>query len=207
MTLHHASRFACLPFLAFVAAASGCTWLGTHDTGYQNSQEAPVLKVPAGLDQPSRSAALTIPASGNVTGIADPSGPPPALGANPMVPTRTPDHPRYIGSETSLTLTDDPASAFRRVSLALERTSVMRVASKDEAAGTITLMHDTVVREGGWFRRMTGRTSTKTESTPRIVHVMAEGTGVRVQIEDAQGQVVEDETAHEIIAALKSRLG
>jgi len=191
--------------LTLVATLPACSWFRADRSGYLNAKEVAPLEVPPGLDAPSRSNELVVPpapASGRVGVEVSPQ--PPSGDAAPVVQS---GKSSYTGTETSLLVADEPAGAFRRVQLALDRSGVMTIASKDEEKGTITLKRDTVKREGGWIRRMLGRTSTKTESITRVVHLVPEGTGVRVQVEDEGGREILDETAREIIAALRARLG
>ena len=195
--------------LALVLATSGCAFLHADRTNYQNSRETKPLEVPPGLDSPSTSSELTIPGTGTAAAERHATS-----AANPVPPTDTPatSTPRpapgtYVGTETTLALPDEVGSAWKRVALALERSGVMSVVGRDEAAGTVTLKQDTVTKEGGFFKRMIGRGGTKTESVTRVVHISAEGAGSRVRIEDESGRAIEDESAREIIAAIKQRLG
>ena len=197
--------------LALVLATSGCSFLHTDRTNYQNSHETKPLEVPPDLDSPPSASELTIPGSG--AGAA-PRTAPVATSSNDVPPSDTPTSstPRpapgtYVGTETTLVLPDEAGSAWKRVALALERSGVMSVAGRDEAAGTVTLKQDTVTKEGGFFKRMIGRGGTKTESVTRVVRISAEGAGSRVRVEDESGRAIEDESAREIIAAIKQRLG
>jgi len=197
--------------LALVLVTSGCSFLHADRTGYQSSRETKPLEVPPDLDSPPATSELTIPGSG--AGAAPRSAPASTSGRDvPPSDTPTASTPRpakgtYVGTETALVLPDESASAWKRVALALERSGVMAVVGRDEAAGTVTLKQDTVTKEGGFFKRMIGRGGTKTESVTRVVRISAEGAGSRVQVEDESGRAIEDESAREIIAAIKQRLG
>lgn len=193
--------------LAVMLATTGCNWLRGDRTDYQRAKETRPLEVPPGLDTPSGTAELTIPGSAKGTSTSAPvNATPPSAGALPAsAPKAAPQ--TYVGTETSLVLSDEIGSAFKRVSLALERSGVMTVVSKDESAGTVTLKQETVTREGGFFKRITGRSGTKTESVTRIVRIVPEGAGSRVKVQDDAGHDIEDESARQIIAAVKQRLG
>jgi uncharacterized lipoprotein len=195
-----------LAALALTCALGACSWLRADRTGYQQSRETRPLEVPPDLDSPATATELTIPGSGTATARSTGST---ASAAPPSVPpssgTQAPSS--YVGTETTLVLTDEASSAWRRVAIALERSGVMTVVAKDEAAGSVTLKREMVKTEGGWFRKMIGQANTKPESVTRVVRVVAEGAGSRVHVEDEAGRTVEDESARQIIAAVKQRLG
>ena len=177
----------------------GCGIFGKKSS-YEASRASTPLEIPPGLDAPSTSGALEIPESQGATtaeGVAAPA------------PTRTPYAPQAVvaGDESSLSLADAPAGAWRRIGLALQRSGVGEVVSSDEAAGTYTLKTEVVKREGGMFSKMFNRDKVTTESATRVVRVAAAGEGSTVTVEDENGKTVEDEAARRVIAALKQRLG
>jgi uncharacterized lipoprotein len=201
-------RVLTLALLAAITMTTGCNWLRADRTNYQGAKETRPLEVPPGLDTPSSKSELTIPTpakSASSTAAIDATPPSGSVSAPASAPT--PVAQTYVGTETTLLLGDEIGSAFRRVSLALERSGVMTVVSKDESAGTVTLKQDTVTREGGFFKKITGRAGTKTESVTRVVRMAPEGAGTRVKVQDEAGRDIEDESARQIIAAVKQRLG
>ena len=192
-------------FLLVVAllALSACSWFKSNPSQYQNAQETAPLEVPPGLDVPQRTAQMTVPEATGAPGAA-PAAAPTTTTSNTTAGSQK---PAYNGTETSLVLEDDVASAFRRVGIALERSGTVTVTNRDEAGGTLTVTRQEVTQEGGWFRRLTGSDTSKSTTVTRIVRIVPDGQGARVQVEDEAGRETTDENARLIIAALRERLG
>lgn len=181
------------------ALLAGCGLFGRSNS-YESSRASRPLEIPPGLDAPSTSGALEIPeaeSSGATTGVA--ASVPPASAYAPQAVV--------AGDESSLSLADAPAGAWRRIGLALQRSGVGELVSSDEAAGTYTLKTEVVQREGGMISKLFNRDKVTTQSATRVVRVAAAGEGSTITIEDESGKTVEDEAARRVIAALKQRLG
>jgi uncharacterized lipoprotein len=193
-----------LLFLA-LGALSACSWFRENPSDYKNAHETAPLEVPPGLDVPPRTSQMTVPeaAPAGAAGAAPHAEPAMTTGTSTAGTTK----PAYIGTETSLMLQDDVPSAFRRVGIALERAGTVNVISRDEQNGSITVTRNVVTEEGGWFRRVIGKDTSKSTTVTRVVRVSADGEGARVHIEDEAGREMTDETARQIVAALKERLG
>ena len=189
--------------IALSLVLAGCgLWGGRKEQAYKSSHEGRPLEVPPDLDAPSTSRSLSIPASadasGNAAGQPDAATPPlDAAPASTIAP----------GDESALTVTDGVAGTWRRVGLALERSGVGEIVARDEGAGTYTVKSTVTEREGGFFSRMVGRDKVSVEEATRVVRVVADGTGSRIQVEDESGETVEDAAARKLIAAIKQRLG
>ena len=171
---------------------------GKRRDAYQGSREGRPLEVPPDLDAPPASRSLVIPAGGEGSADGSVAGEsvPPSGGAS-IEP----------GRASSLSLRDAPAGAWRRVGLALERSGVGEIVSRDEAAGTYTMRLSVTGREGGFFSRMIGRDKASVEEATRVVRITAEGEGSIVRVEDEAGAESTDAAARKLIAALKQRLG
>jgi uncharacterized lipoprotein len=184
-----------------VLAAGGCSFFGKKSS-YEQAQASRPLEVPPDLDTPSTAGSLSIPETG--TGAtADGSAPSDA-------PSDAPAPEIVAGEDSSMSLADSPAGAWRRVGIALERSQVGEITARDEATATYTLSGMTRVAakdDRGFFKKMF--TSEKSESTQvtRVVRISADGDGSRVTVEDEGGQQQGDEFARRIISALKQRLG
>lgn len=178
--------------LATAVGSSGCARFRVHNV-YDNAKPGKPLEVPPDLTSPSTLGALTIPDANGSARAAEVGVP--GLPSSALV--------------TEVVIADDPASGFRRVGLALERSGVAQVLSKDESASSYKVhVGFTVVEEKpGFFRRMFSRGGGKTTSVDRVVRLVPAGGGSKVQIEDESGKVVDDESAHRLLAALKERLG
>jgi uncharacterized lipoprotein len=177
------------------ALLGGCSLFGGRGD-YQRSQETRPLEIPPGLDAPATSTTMLVP---SVEGGSAPLD----TGAVPaqIVP----------GEESTLALADSPAGAWRRVGLALERSGVAEVVSRDESAATFTISgtsRETRPAEGGFFKRIFSGDEKVEESTvTRVLRISADGAGSSLTVEDERGQPVADDLARRVIAALRQRLG
>jgi len=188
-----------LALLAF----SACSWFRSNPSQYQNAQETAPLEVPPGLDVPPRTSQMSVPEAPGASHEA-PAAAPATTTSNTTAGSQK---PAYIGTETSLVLEDDVPSAFRRVGIALERSGTVTVTARDEVAATLTVTRQAVTQEGGWFRKLTGSDTSKSTTITRVVRIVPDGQGARVQVEDEAGRETTDENARLIIAALRERLG
>ena len=191
--------------LAVSLVLAGCGMFGgKKEQAYKGSAEGRPLEVPPDLDTPSTSRSLSIPVTADAVGTegaADPD----AAAAPPV--DAAPGASIQPGDESALTVTDGVAGTWRRVGLALERSGVGEIVSRDESAGTYTVKSTVTEKEGGFFSRMIGRDKVSVEEATRVVRVVADGSGSRIQVEDESGSTVEDAAARKLIAAIKQRLG
>jgi uncharacterized lipoprotein len=192
--------------LALPLVLAGCGMFGgKKEQAYKSSSEGRPLEVPPDLDTPSTSRSLSIPATADAAATDAASDTPDAAAAPPL--DAAPSASIQPGDESELTVTDGVAGTWRRVGLALERSGVGEIVSRDEGAGTYTVKSTVTEKEGGFFSRMMGRDKVSVEEATRVVRVVAEGTGSRIQVEDETGATVEDAAARKLIAAIKQRLG
>ena len=182
-------------------ALAGCNLFGKK-SGYEDSRANAPLEIPPDLDAPSTTGALEIPEADGT--VSDAGGTAPGTTA---APANYAPQAVVAGDDSSLSLADAPAGAWRRIGLALQRSGVGELVSSDEAAGTYTLKTETVERKGGMFSKMFNKDKATTVVATRVVRVAAAGEGSTVTVEDEDGKVVEDEAARRVIAALKQRLG
>lgn len=194
LTTRHA-----LVLLLLALPMAGCGLFG-RKSEYERSRTARPLEIPPDLDAPSTAGALVIPE----TAAGSPSGT--ATAAPSAAPSPAPG-PIVAGDDATLKLGDAVAGAWKRVGLALERSAVGEIVSRDEATATYTVRSEVVERDGGFLSRMVGRDKVSTTTATRVVRIVADGEGSEVRIEDEAGQAVDDTAARRIIAALKQRLG
>ena len=142
--------------LLALLAFSACSWFRDNPSKYENAHETAPLEVPPGLDVPPRNAQMTVPDAGGGHAQAPAHAEPPAHGEPPAHAdqamatgnsTAGAQKPAYIGTETSLTLEDDVASAYRRVGIALERSGTVTVTARDELAASFTVTRQVVTQE------------------------------------------------------------
>ncbi len=175
----------------------GCSLFGGRSS-YEEAQETRPLEIPPGLDTPAANATMTVP---DVAGA--PAAAPATSGGVPQSISAGPD--------SSLALTDSVAGAWRRVGLALERSGVGELVSRDETAATFTLTGTSMQQakpEGGFFKQLFSSDPPPTSTTvTRVVRIVADGSGSVVRMEDADGATTDDEFSRRVIAAIRQRLG
>jgi len=183
-----------------VLAAGGCSFFGKKSS-YEQAQASRPLEVPPDLDTPSTGGSLSIPEGG--TGATSDDG---SLAA---VPSEAPAE-IVAGEDSSMSLADSPAGAWRRVGMALERSQVGEITARDESTATFTLngtSRVTAQDDRGFFKKLFTSEKSESAEVTRIVRIRADGDGSRVTVEDEGGQAAGDEFARRIISALKQRLG
>ena len=192
-----------LPLLLIASVAlSGCQTIKSinpfrhREPAYKSAGQERPLEVPPGMDQPPATAALTIPAAGNVaqsaTGMSYAAGAPPSAQSGGGL------------RGGSLTLTDTPDSVYRRVGLALARGDAGQVTARDDAAHTYQIAVDTVVTtkpQGGFLHRLFHRSKQETVKGTVTVSVAPSGTG---SVVTASGN---PDAAARVLGILQQRLG
>jgi uncharacterized lipoprotein len=200
--------------LALVAPLAGCSFFHRDkgDAYRQSAQERP-LEVPPDLDTPNSSSALVIPpapgaaTTSSTTDAAIPPAATPADGAAP--PPAVAGVPGVSLSGEGLLVADTPASTWKRVGLALERSGAATIATRDESGATYTVntTGQTTTRPG-WFKRAItfGRASNKVTARVQLtVRVSADAGGSRVAIEGASDEASRD-AAQALLRTLRERL-
>lgn len=117
-----------LPIALIVAtlALSGCGLFGTKHAWKQAEQENP-LQIPPGMDRPATTAALTIPPPGN-TQAASTTAQAPAQAVAPRA-----------SNATTMHLSDDVDTAYKRIGLALQNGDLGTVTAQDATQHTYQL--------------------------------------------------------------------
>lgn len=200
-----------LSLVLCVAAASsllgGCGYLRTKFGGkpdaYKNSSQTRPLEVPPDLDKPNSSGTLVIPdRSGTRASAAVGDATPNAVATSPSS--------TVVATGDGIRVTDSVPSTWSRVGLALVRSGVATIESRDEAAYTYQVKANaTTSRRPGWFKRAItfGRAGDKKVSTPVTlgVRVTSDGEASKVTIEgsiDAAGE----NAARDLLETLRQRL-
>lgn len=200
---------------AIIAASllSGCGFLRKRaerkNNEYKMAVEERPLEVPPGLDMPSTTGSLTIPAAGGAApaAVAGTTETPPAAGSTAVVgASGTPG--AALGGD-GLRVADNVESTWSRVGLALERSGAATIVNRDEAGRTYTVQTtgQTTVKPG-WFKRAVtlGMASTKkTAQVQLTVRVSADGSASKVGVEGANDEASRD-AAHALLATLRERL-
>lgn len=210
--------------LATSLLLGGCGFIHKHfahkDT-YQNSQQERPLEVPPDLDTPNSSGALVIPPAANaatpggtartpVTTTAPPQvGMPPVAASTSALPVSDVGAAGVSADEGGLRVGDTPESTWTRVGLALVRSGVATITSRDEADRTYTVeTTGQSTARPGWFKRAItlGHASSKTTAKVTLtVRVSADGAASRVTVEGATDDASRD-AARSLLTTLRQRL-
>jgi len=187
---------------------SGCQTIRAHnpfrhrEPDYKSAQQEQPLEVPPGLDQPPTSEALTVPEAGGGS-----SNIPVTVNGQPEdAPAETPAGApaTAVISGNSLSLVDDPDSAYRRVGLALERGGVGTVSAHDDSAHTYQIAVNSVVEvksQGNFLHRIFHHDHNETVTGTVNVTIAASGTGSVVNV---QG---DPDAVERVLNVLQQRLG
>ncbi len=187
---------------------SGCQTIRAHnpfrhrEPDYKSAQQEQPLEVPPGLDQPPTSEALTVPEAGGGS-----SNIPVTVNGQPEdAPAGTPAGApaTAVISGNSLSLVDDPDSAYRRVGLALERGGVGTVSAHDDSAHTYQIAVNSVVEvksQGNFLHRIFHHDHNETVTGTVNVTIAASGTGSVVNV---QG---DPDAVERVLNVLQQRLG
>jgi uncharacterized lipoprotein len=183
---------------------SACQTIRSHnpfrhrEADYKSAQQAQPLEVPPGLDMPPNSEALAIP----------PAGGPQVTVNGRVVGSAGSAPPAAVVTGNTLTLADDPASAYRRVGLALERGGVGTISARDDTAMSYQVAVDSMVttqqkETGGFFHRLFHRSHNETRKVTGTVTVSVtpSGSGSVVNVQGNQDAV------QRVLGVLQQRLG
>jgi uncharacterized lipoprotein len=189
---------------------SACQTIRSHnpfrhrEADYKSAQQEHPLEVPPGLDNPPNSEALTIPEAGGPQVVVNGQ----VVGSAGVAPAAESAPPGAVVSGNSLTLADDPASAYRRVGLALERGGVGTISARDDNAMTYQVAVSGMVTtqsedKGGFFHRIFHHSHSETKDVTGAVtvSVAASGSGSVVNVQGNQDAV------QRVLEVLQQRLG
>lgn len=164
---------------------------------FEDARESAPLQVPPDLVMPAANPALQIPAVAGIATNIDQA--PPMLGST--VATASGSLPR--AANAVLSIGDEPASTWRRVGIALQRSGCCKMISNDEAALGYEVELITDAPKPGFFKRMFGSDQ---PSTTMTVRVAAQGADSTVTIVDEGGKVRVDDPAMTVLGVIESRL-
>lgn len=206
-----------ITLLAAVLLA-GCGFMREHfgrkDPAYQLAPEVRPLEIPPDLHAPNDSSALSIPAVGTAPARAPAAtaaqtvvaAPPAASGTAASAPVA----PGVTIADGNLRVADTPENTWRRVGLAIERSGVANITTRDEEgrAYAVLTTGSAPAADGSWLTRALsfGRSSKGgVANVPLTVRVSADGNASRVSIEGATDEASR-KAARAVLAALRKRL-
>jgi uncharacterized lipoprotein len=189
---------------------SACQTIRSHnpfrhrEADYKSAQQANPLEVPPGLDNPPNAEALTVPDVGGPQIMVNGR----VIGNAGAAPSAESAPPTAVVTGNSLTLADDPASAYRRVGLALQRGGIGEISARDDNAMTYQLAVNSTVttqseEKGGFFHRLFHHSHSETRNVTGTVTVgvAASGSGSVVNVQGNQDAV------ERVLTMLQQRLG
>ncbi len=197
--------------LAAMLVLPGCSYLRTKFGGKQDAYKASAqtrpLEVPPDLELPNRSGSLVIPelAAGNSAALANDAVP--AMG---VTPGSAPPSVSAVAGGDTMQVADSLQNTWRRVGLALERSGVASIQSRDEASRTYEISTQArQVRSPGWFKRVVtlGMARDQKVSTPVLLRVRVSGEdgASKVTVEGANSSAG-DTAARDVLQTLRQRM-
>lgn len=148
--------------VAVVVSSAGCGWI-RGKSGYEKSVESRPLEIPPDLDRPAADSSMEIPKAA-------------AQRTAPAAPV----------TGGSFVIADAPASAWRRLGLALDRIEGVQISERNESGSVYNVGY-----EGESF----------------LLKVAPDGEASRISAVDQAGQEVRTGAAGRLLALLKQRLG
>ena len=196
---------------ALFSMLSGCNTMrnkfGRKDDAYKSSVQTAPLQVPADLDAPNRSGTLAIPepSTPKATAATDSSVP-----AIDIKPSSAPPADAHNLSGDGFQVADSLTHTWTRVGLAIERSGVASIQSRDESARTyeISTTGKKTSSPGFWKKVVTlGMAGDKKVSTPVGLRVRVSGVdgASKVTVEGA-GSEAGQQAAQEVLEVLRQRM-
>ena len=196
---------------ALLALLGGCNTMrnkfGKKSDAYKSSVQTQPIEVPPDLDAPNRSGALAIPElSTTATSAATDSSVPGMV----IKPSSAPPVDAHNLSGDGFAVADSLAHTWTRVGLALERSGVAKIQSRNESARTYEI--STIGRKtsspGFWKRVVTlGMAGDKRVSTPVGLRVRVSGVdGASKVTVEGTGSEAGNQAAQEVLEVLRQRM-
>lgn len=156
-----------LVLVAMLALVGGCGLFASRDVPYQDSRSHPPLQIPEDLSQPVADETLRIPDVTPVSPASTGTAAAPGPGGSQLLTDR-------------LVVADHPASAWRRIGLALERMAgEVEIVSRDGDGLRYEVVVTATRPASGFLRRLVRRDERVTERFELVLSGIAEGTEVR----------------------------
>lgn len=192
-----------LLWLAVCSVLGACSWL-KRPAPYADSRGTGELQVPDRLDKPRSDPALSLPPSATGSGLLARDGQvPPEIG-DPGVSTDAAEGASAASFTTSFQVEDEPASAYQRVGLALDRAGYT-ILARDSARAIYRVEVELPATERGrWWKFWQRARSERAELVVQVAATDSDRTEVSVL--DGASQPIVSVESGELLAALKSRL-
>lgn len=197
--------FRCFAVSIACMSLAGCGLFSKKgEETYLSSTPSKSIEVPEGLTPLASNDTLTIASEGGQTAVAEVSDAPPTLDLSSAPENAS-------GPTLTLAVHDEAVSAWRRLGVALQRTSVGQWISSDESGlshtvkGTIASKQH---RPDGWFKRFFTRDKIKHTEVSRLLTVTATADGKSlVTITTLNGAPANDDFSRQVLDAVAIRLG
>lgn len=201
-----------LGFFTVLMLLSGCGYMrskfGSKSEVYKVSSQGEPLKVPSDLDSPNNSGTLIIPERNPTTAPAEiGTGAPSTIMANQTAPPRA--VAPSLGGE-GINIADAPASTWKRVGLALERSGVAKIESRDEKTLTYEVLSSGgTTQSPGWVKEaftLGMADDKKVQTLVRLrLRVTGSGNQSKVTVEGTTSEAASD-AARSILEVLAQRM-
>ncbi|MEO7935207.1 MAG: hypothetical protein ABIR27_03025 [Dokdonella sp.] len=196
---------------AVLSLLGGCSSLrerfGKKTDAYKKSVETRPLEVPPGLDAPNHTGALVIPEPNAAVANVTTDGRVPAVVVDPS--SAPPLDAQNLGGD-GLTVSDSLANTWSRVGLALERSGVATIQSRDAQARTYDISaKGKKTRSPGFLKKVAtlGMARDKSVSTPVGLRVRVSGSDGACKV-TVEGATTESGTnaAAQVLQSLRERM-
>ncbi len=196
---------------AVLSLLGGCSSLrtrfGSKTDAYKKSVETRPLEVPPGLDAPNHTGSLVIPEPNASVANVSTDGSVPVAVIEPS--SAPPLDAQNLGGE-GLTVTDTLANTWARVGLALERSGIATIQSRDAGARTYDISaKGKKTRSPGFLKKVAtlGMARDKHVSTPVGLRVRVSGSdgASKVTVEGATTESGSD-AATQVMQTLRQRM-
>ncbi len=197
--------------LVMLPLLGGCGMIrakfGNKNDAYKNSTQMRPLEVPPDLDSPNRTGALLIPEPNATSAAATIDSSVPAA---VIAPSSAPPLDAQNLAGDGLQITDTLANTWRRVGLALERSGVATIQSRDEAARTYEISAvGKKTRSPGFLKKVVtlGMARDKSVSSAVGLRVRVSGSdgASKVSVEGAAGEAGAN-AARQVLESLRQRM-
>jgi uncharacterized lipoprotein len=192
---------------------SGCSYVrskfGRQDDAYKNTSQGRPLEVPPDLDSPNRSGTLVIPEPGTPSSsLANSDTGVPAVAYQP--PQAPPSGATASIGGDGLVVADTLANTWRRVGLALERSGVAVIQSRNEGTRSYEIQTTgKATRSPGWFKRAItlGMARDKQVTKPAILSVRIGGNdGASKVLVEGTTSASDTSAARQVLEVLVQRM-
>ena len=195
--------------LALIVVLSGCSLFGNNEPEYLDSEEADLLQIPAGLDDPrgQRQVIISVPQMRMPAGDELEPKPPRVVSTAGKQDTNA--HMAWSAEGVYLMVKDTPDNVARRLRFAIDHSGMTMIRSDDETgAHKFRYSHVQTNAEEGFFSKMAfWRDNPFDYSGTFMTNIRSDGQNTRVYLLFGNGESVDTSGAEHILGIFMERLG